>query len=236
MMSKQPPTPYSSNNTSVLLLAAGRGQRMMPLTANTPKPLLKVGEHSLIQHHLNRLAELGFINIVINLAYLGEQIQQQVYDFNHSKLNIRFSDESICGALETAGGIQHALPLLDSDPFLVVNSDIWTDFNFTQILSPLKLSARLVLVENPEHNLQGDFHLHSATAKTPDTTRQKLTFSGIALYKKSLFKQLKHEKRALAPLLHNLVEQQQLETIKHAGIWHDIGTPKRLNEINRQYG
>jgi len=225
---------YQAQQTTVVLLAAGHGKRMRPLTNTVPKPLLKVGDHALIEHHLYRLAEYGFKNIVINLAYLGEQIRDQLLDGRKYGLNIRYSDEAQTGALETAGGLKKALPLIQSDPFLVVNSDIWTDFNFTKLLMPLKGVGRLVLVDNPPHNPNGDFGIDETNWLNLESAG-KLTFSGVALYKKSIFTSLGSGKCALAPVLHALITRQNLEGVEHKGVWVDVGSPERLTELNTSF-
>jgi len=220
--------------TSVVILSAGHGTRMLPLTKDTPKPLLKVGEKSLIEHHLTKLNELGFTQVVINIAYLGNKIRSTLGNGEKYGLSIQYSDEAETGALETAGGLKAALPLIKSDPFLVINADIWTDFNFTQILSPLETQARLVMVNNPEHNLTGDFAL-TETGLLNNSAKNRCTFSGIGLYQKSLFRGLSEGKCALAPIFKALIEQGNIEGIKYKGLWKDIGTPERLNDINRAY-
>lgn len=221
-----------AHNTSVFILAAGRGERMRPLTDHTPKPLLKVGDHSLIEHHLYRLAKFGFKHVLINHAHLGQQIVDTLGDGGRYNLEIEYSDESKSGALETAGGIIHALDKIRSNEFIVVNGDIWTDFDFSSLLSPLITKARLVLVDNPEHHSEGDFHLNDHIVSY---NKQKpcLTFSGIALYNKTLFHKLEQGKQALAPLLINAMKQQQIEGIHHQGEWLDIGTPERLSELQK---
>ena len=229
---------YLIEKTTVMLLAAGRGQRMLELTENTPKPLLKVGERSLIEHHLYSLATLGFRNIVINIAYLGEQIKRELGDGSVYGLSIKYSEEND-GALETAGGIRQALPLLTSDPFLVINADIYTDFlnseKLAYLMRPLKKSARILMIDNPSHNQGGDFSIDEhglAQQKSPDNA-QSLTFSGIAIYHKSLFLNMKSGKKALAPVFHSLIKAQQLEADYYAGRWTDVGTPERLAELNK---
>jgi len=227
--------PYSAANTSVVLLAAGHGKRMWPLTKTTPKPLLKIGDASLIEHHLKRISDLGFRQIVINTAYLGEMIHNHLGDGSQFNLSISYSDESNTGALETAGGLIQALPLIHSDPFVVINADIWTDFDFTHLLEPLDISARLVLVDNPPHNPAGDFCLTSSglLSKLGDQSAVAKTFSGIALYKKSAFNCLSSGKRPLLPVFNSLIEQRQLSGIYYSGTWSDIGTPERLESIRQ---
>lgn len=223
---------YSPSETTVMILAAGRGKRMLPLTASTPKPLLKVGHHSLIEHHLLRLADSGFKHIVINHAYLGSQIVSKLGDGHQFNLSIRYSDESASGALETAGGIINALEKIESDPFLIINGDIYTDFNFTSLLDPLPTLARLVLVDNPDHNLGGDFEITESSLQNDPL--KKFTYSGIGLYRKALFKNLEQGSRPLAPILFKAIENQQLDTRLYKGIWHDVGTPERLTQLNAE--
>jgi len=232
---------YSTTNTTVVILSAGHGTRMLPLTKNTPKPLLKVGELSLIEHHLVHLKKLGFENIVINIAYLGEQIRRALGDGHHYGVKIDYSDEAETGALETAGGLKAALPLIDSDPFIVVNADIWTDYDFSKLLnhSSTQRSAHLVMIKNPEHNLSGDFGLSitsdESSALLNTSSDNRYTYSGIGLYSKSMFKNIPSGKQALGPLLRKLCEQKQVTGTIHAGTWKDIGTPERLEQIRQTY-
>lgn len=228
---------------TVMILAAGKGKRMLPLTETTPKPLLKVGELALIEHHLVRLKDLGFQHVVINVAYLATKLQDTIGNGEKYGLSISYSDESESGALETAGGIRQALPLINSESFLVVNADIWTDFDFTKLLSPLTNNAlgRLVLVANPDHNQKGDFVLNdkqqlSLVNNSIETKQQKsATFSGIAFYKKALFEGLSNEHLALAPVLREAITKNKLQGKFHGGEWQDIGTPERLQKINQQH-
>jgi MurNAc alpha-1-phosphate uridylyltransferase len=207
-----------------MILAAGLGSRMRPLTNHTPKPLLKIGGKPLIVWHIERLRDSGFTDIVINVAYLGEQIIDYLGDGSKYGVKISFSDEQAEGALETAGGIVKALPLL-SDTFLVVNGDVWTDYKYDKRfkLLPNHL-AHLILIDNPEHNLNGDFLL--------DGTKEKYTFSGIGYYSKEMFSHLIYGKQGLAPLLFSAIEEKRLTTEYHNGKWYDIGTPERLDSLN----
>ena len=222
------------NKTSVMLLAAGRGQRMMPLTANTPKPMLKLNGKPLIEHHLCALSEQGFEHVVINIAYCGEQIIEHIQSGDKWGLEVEFSDESASGALETAGGIANALTLIKSDPFLVINADIFTDYAYRLLLTPLNTKARLVLVPNPSHNPKGDFSLagDDLLELAQDHTAT-FTYSGIGLYSKQLFNSLGSEKQALAPILKNHIASNDISGQIHRGEWRDIGTPERLHELNR---
>ena len=207
-----------------MILAAGLGTRMRPLTNHTPKPLLKIGGKPLIVWHIERLRDAGFTQIVINVAYLGQQIIDYLGDGSAFGVQIEFSDEQNEGALETAGGIVKALPLL-SDTFLVVNGDVWTDYPFDRSYKLEDgLLAKLILVKNPEHNLDGDFYLTG--------TQQKYTFSGIGYYSKEMFKGLEYGRQPLAPLLFDAIEKNQLTTELYQGEWYDIGTPQRLDYLN----
>lgn len=215
----------TAQDTTVVLLAAGHGTRMQPLTNNTPKPLLKVGQYSLIEHHLLALTNLGFKNIVINTAYLGHKIQSHLGNGEQFNLHINYSDESDTGALETAGGLKKALPLIKSNSFLSINADVWTDFDFTKMLAPLNKKGRIALVPNPTHNPKGDFIL--------DGSQNSLTYSGIAFYRKELFSEMPDGKQALGPILKKMITQDQLETIELKAQWTDVGTPERLADLNK---
>jgi len=207
--------PLTPENTSVFILAAGRGKRMMPLTREIPKPLLEIAGKSLIEHRLQDLAERGFKQVIINIDYLGENIIQQLGDGQQWGLNICYSDERQTGALETAGGIRQALPLIKSDYFLCINADLWTNFNLESLL---------------EHHQR---ILNSADASDCLTEEQETyTFSGIACYRTQAFAHLALGKHALRPLLNDWCEKQSLSGLIFSGDWHDIGTPARLQEIN----
>ncbi len=207
-----------------MILAAGLGSRMRPLTNHTPKPLLEVGGKPLIVWHIEQLKKAGFQNIVINVAYLGQEIIDYLADGSKYGVNIVFSDEQNEGALETAGGIVKALPLL-TDTFLVVNGDVWTDYSYVYNFKLKEGSlAHLILVKNPEHNPKGDFIL-SGTSK-------KYTFSGIGYYTKKLFESLDYGKAPLAPLLFEAMDRQKITTEYYEGKWYDIGTPERLKLLD----
>lgn len=207
-----------------MILAAGLGSRMRPLTNHTPKPLLEVGGKPLIVWHIEQLREAGFSEIVVNVAYLSQQIIDYLGDGSQWGVKITVSDERHEGALETAGGILKALPLL-SDTFLVVNGDVWSDYKYdVNFKLPSNKLAHLVLVENPEHNFLGDFILSG--------TEEKYTFSGIGYYSKALFKDLTYGKQPLAPLLFDAENNGTLSTELHGSRWYDIGTPERLEYLN----
>ncbi|HEY9210820.1 MAG TPA: nucleotidyltransferase family protein [Methylotenera sp.] len=214
-----------------MILAAGRGERMRPLTDHTPKPLLKVGGKPLIVWHLERLAAAGFKDIVINHAHLGEQIEAALGDGSKWGVRIQYSPEKI--ALETAGGIANAMPLLGNAPFLVVNGDVYTDINFgTLKLVPPNI-AHLVMVDNPPQHATGDFTLSSGKLSVEGT--EKLTFSGVGIYQPSLFADIvRGEAAKLAPLLKAAMVRGFVSGIHHEGAWHDIGTPERLQTLDSQ--
>jgi len=214
-----------------MILAAGRGERMRPLTDHTPKPLLKVGGKPLILWHLQRLAAAGFKDVVINHAHLGQQIEAALGDGGEWGVRIQYSPEKI--ALETAGGIANAMPLLGNAPFLVVNGDVYTDIDFGALnLMPNHL-AHLVMVDNPPQHAAGDFTL--CNGKLSVEGNEKLTFSGIGIYQPSLFASIaRGEAAKLAPLLKAAMAQGLVSGSHHRGAWHDVGTPERLQALDSQ--
>jgi len=220
-----------------MILAAGRGERMRPLTDHTPKPLLQVGGKPLIVHHIEKLARAGFCNLVINHAHLGSQIEEALGDGSNFGVSIRYSPERPA-ALETAGGIAHALHLLGDEVFAVVNGDIWCDYDFAQLpklAAALQASndmAHLVLINNPAHNPNGDFHLHDGCLQP--SGGMKLTFSGIGLYQPALFAHLdRNAKAPLAPLLREQIALNKVSGEHFTGRWVDVGTPQRLDELDK---
>jgi len=216
-----------------MILAAGHGKRMRPLTDHTPKPLLKVGDKPLIVWHIEKLKKAGFKNIIINIAWLGDQIPTALGDGSQFGVNLHYSDEQKDGALETAGGIIKALPFFEDKPFLVVNGDVWCEFDYSN-KNPLAESnlAHLVLVNNPAHNPDGDFSLSNQSVKTEGDN--KLTFSGIGYYRPDLFKPFSQGKRPLAPLLREAMSDNKVSGEYFTNDWRDIGTPERLDELNRE--
>ena len=218
-----------------MILAAGRGERMRPLTDTTPKPLLQVGREPLIGWHLRRLAAAGIREIVINHAWLGQQIEDTLGNGTTYGVHITYSAEGGQG-LETAGGIATALPLLGSDPFLVINGDILTDIDFSVAVrqSETLLSdglAYLWLTTNPLHNPAGDFSLLSDGLIRSEGGGERLTFSGCGLYKSELFAEIApHRAAKLAPLLRKAMTVGKVRGHCHNGLWLDVGTPERLNE------
>jgi N-acetyl-alpha-D-muramate 1-phosphate uridylyltransferase len=220
-----------------MILAAGRGERMKPLTDNCPKPLLMAGGKTLIEYHIEKLAAAGIKEVVINHAWLGEQIVNALGNGERWGINIHYSPEHN-GALETAGGIKKALPLLQSEqgdtPFLVVNGDIFIDYNFTDIPS-LKDNqlGHLWLVQNPKHNPDGDFGITEGILSNNDGSRY--TFSGVALYRPTLFAPLKDNNiEKLAPLLRQGADRLAISASIMPGRWIDVGTPERLSDLNQQ--
>lgn len=223
-----------------MILAAGRGERMRPLTDTTPKPLLRAGGKPLIEWHIERLANAGLRHIVINHAWLGEQIKNTLGNGQKWGVSIQYSAEP--QALETAGGIAQALPLLGPKPFLVINGDIWCDWNPAQALAAAQQLqqqnklAWLMLVNNPPHHPKGDF-APQALQLEPAAHKGLLTFSGIGIYQPRLFAALKAGIPApLAPLLRTAIENHQALGHHYTGRWLDIGTPERLQALNQQLG
>jgi N-acetyl-alpha-D-muramate 1-phosphate uridylyltransferase len=214
----------------VMILAAGRGERMRPLTDHTPKPLLPVAGKAIIEHTITQLVSAGFSDIIINHAHLGQQIEDYLGDGQQYGANIHYSPEGE-QALETAGGIINALPLLGDAVFLVVNGDIATDFPFAELKNLTVDLAHLVLVDNPEHHPQGDFGLDN-TGKVTENGAEPFTFSGIGLYRPELFSNLPAGSSKLGPLLRQVIANQRVSGQKFAGFWMDIGTPERLQELD----
>lgn len=213
-----------------MILCAGRGARMRPLTDTMPKPLLPVADKPLVQYHIEKLAQAGVSEVVINHAWLGEQIEKTLGDGSRWGVNIRYSAES--EALETAGGIIKALPLLSDEAFIVVNGDVWCDYPFENLLELRPEKAHLVLVENPEHNPRGDFALAEG-GLVLDHGDEKFTFSGVSVMSPMLFSGLDADKMALAPLLREAMTQQQVSGELYKGEWVDVGTPQRLAKLDK---
>jgi MurNAc alpha-1-phosphate uridylyltransferase len=212
-----------------MILAAGRGARMRPLTDHMPKPLLKAGGKPLIVWHIERLAQAGITELVINHAHLGQQIEQALGDGSQWQVHIRYSAEQT--ALETAGGIAKALPLLGEQPFLVVNGDVFTDIDYAGLSLAADKLAHLVMVNNPEQHAEGDFALQDGLVK--QAASHRLTFSGIGVYHPQLFQSVRSGEAArLAPLLVSAMQQGQVSGQHHTGLWHDIGTPERLQQLD----
>lgn len=222
-----------------MILAAGEGRRMRPLTDETPKPLLQVRGKPLIEHHIERLRDAGVTDVVVNAAHLGEQIEDFCGDGSRWGVRIQISREVV--PLETAGGIIQALSSLDDAPFAVVNGDIFTDFPF-EALREIVINpgcGHLILVANPEHHPDGDFVLQGQCVQQPatktgngDSPPETLTFSGIALYDPSFFAGYARGKRPLKPLLDQAIADGRLTGQVFEGFWNDVGTPQRLAALN----
>jgi len=217
-----------------MILAAGLGKRMQPLTEKLPKPLLQVGEKTLIEYQIERLVRAGVEHVVINHYYLGDQIVDLLGNGSKYGLSVKYSREPI--RLETAGGIIKALPALVDDSFIVVNADVWTDFPFAD-LRPVdgnNCLAHLVLVENSDHNPYGDFYLGQdhRVHENDQSNDQRLTFSGISVLHKNLFNGYPIQPRSLVPLLREAMKLNKVSGEAYRGLWMDIGTPERLRELN----
>lgn len=224
-----------------MILAAGRGERMRPLTDHTPKPLLSVGGKMLIVWHIERLRAAGFTHIVINHAHLGQLIEDALGNGAAFGVSIEYSREA--SALETAGGIATALPLIESEVFPVVNGDIYCEFDFSRLAEPLarlaagRDQAHLVLVDNPPHHPKGDFVLDAGRVVGSPLTahRSPLTFSGIGVYHRALFAHtMAGEKAPLAPLLRLAIDAGRASGEHYSGQWVDVGTPARLAALDEE--
>lgn len=222
--------------TTAMLLAAGRGERMRPLTDHTPKPLLEVGGQSLIERHVRKLAAAGFTRIIVNHAHLGEQIVSALGNGSRWGVCISYSPEE--SALETAGGIANALDLIGCDAFAVANCDVYSEYDYAglksaaeQVFADARRIAHLVLVDNPAHNPSGDFALVNGKVVPADTN--KLTFSGLAAYHCDLFASVSPgERKPLAPLLQTEARAGRVTGEHFRGVWSDVGTPERLFSLN----
>ena len=223
-----------------MILAAGRGERMRPLTDTCPKPLLPAGGRPLIAWHLERLANAGITDVVVNHAWLGDRIESALGDGRAYGVRLRYSAEST--ALETAGGIARALPFLGDEPFLVINGDIWCDWDPARAPGlaakwPADRLAHLVLVDNPAHHPEGDFVLqpHGPVMPRTDAAAPALTFAGIGIYRPALFSHTDPDRPApLAPLLRRAMAAGAVTGERHAGRWVDVGTPARLAALDSE--
>lgn len=217
-----------------MILAAGRGERLRPLTDHTAKPLLMAGKFRLIEYLIKSLVVAGFNDIIINTAHLAEQFPKLLGNGKQFGATITYSPEQ-SGGLETAGGIINALPLLGNEPFLIVNGDIWTDYPFDKLsnieFAPETL-AHLVLVNNPEHNIHGDFSL-TESGTISQSGNDTHTYSGIGIYHPRLFAGLKVQKLPLKPILVQAIRQQQINGSLYQGEWSDIGTVDRLQQLDK---
>ena len=214
-----------------MILAAGKGERMRPLTLVKPKPLLEVHGIPLIEHHIINLKKAGFDDIVINVSWLAQQIMQKLGNGEKFGVKIRYSFEGD-EPLETGGGIFKALNLIGEEPFLVVNADVYTSINFKDINLKTDYLAHLVLVKNPKHNPKGDFSLAKSSLLSFDSENPKFTYSGIGIYHPALFKDCQIGKFSVVPLLKNAMLEKQVSGQYFEAEWDDIGTIERLMEIN----
>jgi len=215
-----------------MILAAGRGERMRPITDNTPKALLDVAGESLLERHLRMLSAAGIRNVVVNLDWLGEQIIEHIGDGQRFGLQVTYSPE-FGNVLETAGGIQRALPMLGAEPFWVINADVVTDFELPDFSLVANATAHLLLVPTPEFKSCGDFDLINgllANGKQP-----QYTFSGIAIYRPEFFAGLEPGRRPLAPLLRAAADRGEITAALLDGVWQDVGTAERLERVRQQF-
>ena len=212
-----------------MVLAAGRGQRLRPLTDHTPKPLLVVRGKPLIAWHLEALAHAGVREAVINLSWLGAQLRAALGGGERYGLRIHYSEEP-ADALEVGGGIFNALPLLGDAPFFVVNGDTFTDLDFSRLVIAPEALAHLVLVPNPSHHPQGDFALRDGTVEA--TGEPRLTYSGIGVFRPGLFAQCSPGRFPLLPLLRSAIAERRLSGERYDGVWTDVGTAERLAALN----
>lgn len=231
---------------NALIFAAGLGARMRPLTDHVPKPLLDVGGKPLIAWHLEKLADLGIRNVVINTSWLAEQLPHALGDGSRWGLHLHFSHEGPT-PLETGGGMLNALHLLGDAPFIAVNGDIWTDFDFAGLPREPAGLAHLVLVDNPDHHPQGDFQLER-NGSLQSEGGSKLTFAGIGVYRPQLLSTWREiigdtdaaretpPRFMLAPLLRAAMQAHQVSGERHAGHWTDVGTPERLSTLRQALG
>ena len=214
-----------------MVLAAGRGERMRPLSDEHPKPLLTVGGKPLLQWTIESLVRDGFNDLVVNTSWLGDQIQTWLGDGRQFDVHVNYSVEPD-GPLGTGGGIHNALPLLVDQPFLVVNGDIWTDYSFKHLHEYRHTLAHLVLVDNPLQHPDGDFQL--AQGLISNATTNRLTFAGIGVYSPRLFASCQPGDFPLAPLLRDAAENGSLGGEHYQGEWVDVGTPQRLNQLDQK--
>ncbi len=215
-----------------MILAAGRGERLRPLTDNIPKPLVPVNGRPIIEYTVDALKTAGFKDLVVNLAHLGDKIEMVLGDGNRFNMNISYSREGVVG-LETGGGIFRALPLLGRNPFVVVNGDIFCDYPYHTLIVKVRGLAHVILVPNPGHNPRGDFSL------TDDDTvyeggNQSYTFSGIGIYRPELFEGCRDGKFPLAPILQQAMKRGEVSGEIYRGLWMDLGTLERLRALEKR--
>ncbi|MFT7266899.1 MAG: MurNAc alpha-1-phosphate uridylyltransferase [Porticoccus sp.] len=219
-----------------MILAAGRGERLRPLTDTTPKALAQVGGKPLIQYHIENLVSAGVRDVVINTSWLGDKIESFIGNGSAFGVNVQWSKEH--KSLETGGGIRRALPLLGSEPFLLVNADVWTDFSLKNLVEkplPSEIDAHLILVPNASHHMDGDFMLTpESIVSTPDTRNKTYTYSGISILRPKIFTVYTSttEKFPLRDVLRESIFSGRIEGEIYTGVWRDIGTLMRLQELD----
>ncbi len=216
-----------------MILAAGRGKRLRPLTDHLPKPLLKIGDKALIEYRLAALAKAGVREVVINLAYMGETIFKTLGNGARYGIAIYYSHEPKEGGLETGGGIFQALPLLGNDPFIITNADVWTDFPLETLPNQPEGLAHLIMVDNPPHNPQGDFGLQDGYIL--ETNNNRLTFSGIYVLRPELFANCTAGFFSIVPLLRKAMQLRQVTGVYYPGIWQDLGTLEQFMALSEKF-
>ncbi len=214
---------------AAMILAAGLGERLRPITDTMPKALVEVGGISLLEQHLQRLADASVKTVVINLGWLGEQIAERIGSGHQFGLQVIYSPEND-NILDTGGGIKRALPLLDSAPFWVINADVYTDITLPNVKLDTDSLAHLVLVPTPAHKASGDFELRDGKVRNSDN--QDLTYSGIAFYRPEFFADAGDGRFSVVPLWREAADRGQLDGSLYEGIWEDVGTPERLKALN----
>ncbi|MGK0296580.1 MAG: MurNAc alpha-1-phosphate uridylyltransferase [Gammaproteobacteria bacterium] len=214
-----------------MILAAGKGERMLPLTKEIPKPLLHIGGKSLIQYHIEALAKASVSEVIINTGRFGEKIEKKFGNGKNYGINIRYSHEGI-EPLGTGGGVHNVLPLLGNAPFILINGDIYTNFNYSSLQSLTDHLAHIIMVDNPAHNSNGDFTLHGRTVG--ENGQIMLTFSGIGVYQPRLFYDAGKQMISFIPALRQAINQEKVTGEHYQGKWHDVGTPDRLNSLNQE--
>ena len=224
---------------TAMILAAGRGERLRPLTDRVPKPLIRVGRHRLIEYHLMALASIGLRRVVINTAHLADLIRHTLGDGSRYGVEILYSPEPP-GALETAGGIHNALPLLGEDPFLVVNGDVRCSIRLDSLFLETSDLMHLVLVPNPEHRPNGDFGLDRSTRphrlRPRSDAGDSLTYAGIGVFNPEAFSHLPEGRNPLAPLIHQCIDRNRATGERYDGYWIDVGDADRLAAARRDDG
>jgi MurNAc alpha-1-phosphate uridylyltransferase len=214
---------------AAMILAAGLGERLRPITDTMPKALVEVGGISLLEQHLQRLADASVKTVIINLGWLGEQIAERIGSGHQFGLQVVYSPE-YDNILDTGGGIKRALPLLDSAPFWVINADVYTDITLPNVKLDTDSLAHLVLVPTPAHKASGDFELRHGKVRNSDN--QELTYSGIAFYRPEFFADAGDGRFSVVPLWREAADRGQLDGSLYEGIWEDVGTPERLKALN----